>query len=179
MKRLVYLLYLWPGLVGLVRYGRWPFWFVAVLFALMVDVLLIANFYWTEYLSPQGRVTLLALCAGFWGLLLAASAHFMHKIKHTEHSGDFNHFKKAVCHYLRGNWFEAECTLSSILRRNPRDVESLLLMATMYRRTERFVEAIETLRTLDRLEDSRRWVLEIHAEKELLSEYPKKPEHEA
>ena len=163
--------YLWPGLVGLWRYGRWPFLCTALLFALLLDALLIVGFFWTEYISSQGWTTLLLLSFLIWCLLLAASAHFASRIRHTERAdGDFNQYKTAACHYLRGNWFEAECTLNSILRRNPRDVEALLLLATMYRRTERPDEARQVLQTLDRLENSRYWTLEIHAEKEFAQE---------
>jgi len=70
--------------------------------------------------------------------------------------------------YLQGQWFEAEKKLVSLLRQNPRDVEARLLIATLFRHTRRWEEALRQLDQLERLEASRAWALEIHRERELI-----------
>ena len=71
-------------------------------------------------------------------------------------------------HYLQGNWFEAECCLNILLKKNPRDIEAMLMLATLYRHKERYDEAGNLLRELDRLEDTIPWKFEIRSEKRKL-----------
>jgi thioredoxin-like negative regulator of GroEL len=70
--------------------------------------------------------------------------------------------------YLKGNWFEAECLLSRILKRNPRDLEARLMLATLLRHTGRRDEAARQLDRLERFEGSGKWVLEISRERQQL-----------
>jgi cytochrome c-type biogenesis protein CcmH/NrfG len=58
--------------------------------------------------------------------------------------------------------------LQQLLRQSPRDVESHLMLATLYRHTSRREEALERLRLLERLDGSERWRWEIARERELL-----------
>ncbi|MCR4413284.1 MAG: tetratricopeptide repeat protein [Thermoguttaceae bacterium] len=69
---------------------------------------------------------------------------------------------------MKGNWFEAECLLSRILKRNPRDLEARLMLATLLRHTGRRDEAARQLDRLERFEGSGKWVLEISRERQQL-----------
>ena len=60
--------------------------------------------------------------------------------------------------------------LSQVLRWNSGDVEAHLMLATLYRHTERREKAIGQLRVLERLADAERWREEIRAERGLLNE---------
>ncbi len=74
----------------------------------------------------------------------------------------------AQTEYLKGNWIEAEAILRKLLRRSPRDVEALLLLATMQRRTGRFDQARQQLQQMSRLDAAQPWHVEIRDQRELL-----------
>ncbi len=159
----------WPGYDGLVKYGRWTFLFVALGFALLLDVFIVLNFYWTAYLTPGQRNGFLAGLAAAW-IVLSVVAGTKRRGLETARTADVteNKFSEATVHYLRGNWFETETILNTLLAKNSRDVEALLLLATLYRHTKRFDEAVAVLDKLQRLEESGRWFLEIETERRFL-----------
>lgn len=165
------LLSFWPGFTELCAFGRWRFFFIAVLFAVLLDVLLVTNFFWTEYLSRNGKITLLVAAVISWVLLKMTASHFSRQIESIRHcDAKPKRFKDAVCHYLSGNWFEAECLLDGLLLNNPRDVEAKLLLATLYRRTERFHDAERELAILCKYEECNPWTLEIELEKQYVQD---------
>jgi hypothetical protein len=79
-------------------------------------------------------------------------------------------FEDALAEYLKGNWFEAERKLNILLRRDERDLEARLLLATLLRHTKRFDDATHQINLLVRIDGAHRWALEIHREGELLME---------
>jgi thioredoxin-like negative regulator of GroEL len=74
-------------------------------------------------------------------------------------------FADAAEQYLKGNWFEAECGLRELLRRNPRDLEAGLMLATLLRHTGRLREAARQLDALQRLDGWEHWATEIVRER--------------
>ena len=67
--------------------------------------------------------------------------------------------------YLAGNWTETERIAKAILRRNRRDPETTLLLATLCRHTGRYAEAGAWLDRLESLESAVKWTEEIAAER--------------
>ena len=161
----------WPGYDGLVRYGRWTFLFVALTFALMVNTFIVLNFYWTAYLTPTQRNGFLAALVIAWitlGLIAGAKRRKIEAEKTADTTE--NKFSEAAVQYLRGNWFETEQLLLGLLTKNPRDVEALLMQATLYRHTKRYAEAVAVLDKLQLLENAGRWFLEIETERRLVAD---------
>jgi uncharacterized protein HemY len=78
--------------------------------------------------------------------------------------------RQTGCHYLRGDWFAAEAQVLPHLKKYPKDMEMLLLQATMYRHTERYEEALLVLDKLQLLQNSRYWHAEIEAERAMIAE---------
>jgi len=161
----------WPGTTGLFRYGRWSFLAIAIVFALLVDFFLVLNFYWSAMITAQHRNTVLVLLFAAWIALSILSKMLEHRIAalKTADAGDKN-FMAAAQQYMRGNWFEAESLLMKLLKKNPRDIESALLHATLCRRTGRWVEAKAILDRLSFYEESGRWFLEIETERQMIVE---------
>ena len=157
--------YLFPGLGGLFLYGRWSFLAVAVAFFLALDLLLIAHFFWTDSLTPQGRYTSVFLFFLFW-FFLAQVSGYCEKMLRRRRDADSkrNFFADAQTQYLQGNWFETECLLNDILKRNPRDPEALLMLATLFRHTGRFEESRKILQKLQNYDEARKWFVEIENE---------------
>ena len=79
-------------------------------------------------------------------------------------------FGQAVDHYLKGDEYQAEQILEGLLRRNVRDLDARLMLATLLRRARRLDEATQQLDTLARFEGAGKWELEIQEERDLLAE---------
>ena len=157
--------FLLPGTHGLFQYGRWSFLAIAIAFFLALDLLLIVYFFWTDCLIPQGRYTGVGAFLLFW-FFLAQLAAYCEKMLQSRRNADSqrNFFTDAMVQYLQGNWFEAECFLNDILKRNARDPEALLMLATLYRHTQRFEESRKILQKLQNFEEARKWFVEIETE---------------
>ena len=161
---------MFPGYSGMIQYGHRAFLAMALGFALLIDVFLIANFYWTALITASQRNILLVVLCGAWVALTVAAAFWKHCLdsaaKPEQHDATF---RQAICHYLRGDWFAAESQILPYLKKYPKDIEMLLLQATMYRHTERYEEALLVLGKLQLLQDSRYWYAEIESERSLIT----------
>ena len=161
---------MYPGYSGMVRYGHRSFLMMALGFALLVDAFLIANFYWSALITPGQRNICLAALFGMWIVLtLVASFWRQYLDSATQTEPHDETFRQTICHYLRGDWFAAEAQMLPYLKKYPKDVEMLLLQATMYRRMERYEEAMLVLKKLQLLQNSRYWHAEIETERSLLA----------
>ena len=170
---------LWPGLSGLVRYGRGIFLILAAGFGLLASATLFCCGYWTELIAPESRIWL----AG--GVLLthlvlslvsaALSTLFSGQLAYDE-EGD--RYLMALDAYLAGNWNETERIARAILRRNRRDPDTILLLATLCRHTGRLAEASAWLDRLETLESAEKWADEIVIERAELAEALSEPDGE-
>jgi hypothetical protein len=170
MRRMPWPAYFWPGLPQLARDGNWAALTVAVVAALLLNAVFLGTWFWTDLFDPGLRIicwvllgTAWCVSAGYWAWTdsrqVAASEKAGGKV-----------FEEAQEDYLKGNWFEAERKLNSLMRRDEHDLEARLLMATLLRHTKRFDDATHQLNLLVRLDGAHRWALEIHREGELLTE---------
>ena len=159
---------MYPGYSGIVQFGRRSFLMIALGFALLADTFLIANFYWTALLTVWQRNFCLAALFGAWIVLMVFASFWKHRLvsSRTTELHDET-FRQTICHYLRGNWYAAESQMLPYLAKYPKDIEMLLLQATMYRRTERYEEALLVLDKLQLLQGSRCWYAEIENERTL------------
>ncbi len=71
---------------------------------------------------------------------------------------------------MKGDYYQAEHVLEGLLRRNVRDLDARLMLATLLRHTGRLDEATRQLDTLARFEGAGKWELEMRQERELLAE---------
>lgn len=78
-------------------------------------------------------------------------------------------FREAQQCYLRGDWVAAEQKLLRLLKQDTRDIESRLMLATLWRHQGRGEEALRQLDRLERLEAASEWQYEIAAEREALT----------
>ncbi|MDR0328414.1 MAG: hypothetical protein LBI05_08980 [Planctomycetaceae bacterium] len=160
---------MYPGYSGIIQYGHRFFLLIALGFALLVDAFLIANFYCSALISTTQRNLFLVALFGAWIVLTMFAAYWKYRIRSvllTEPLGET--FRQTVCSYLRGDWFAAEAQMLPYLKTYPKDIEMLLLQATMYRHTERYEEASLILDKLQLLQDSRQWQIEIENERALI-----------
>jgi hypothetical protein len=161
---------MYPGYSGIKQYGHRSFLAMALAFALLLDVFLIANFYWTALITTSQRNILFAALFGAWVALMVAAAYWKYRLdaiaKPEQHDETF---RQTLCHYLRGDWFAAESQILPYLKKYPKDIEMLLLQATMYRHAKRYEEALLVLNKLQLLQNSRYWYAEIESERQLIA----------
>jgi len=159
---------MFPGYSGIIQYHHRSFLAIALGFALLVDAFLIANFYWTALLTSGQRNVCLVALFGAWVVLTVAATFQKHRLasamKPEQHDQTF---RQTICDYLRGDWFAVESQILPYLKKYPKDIEMLLLQATMYRHTKRYEEALLVLEKLQLFQDSQYWYAEIETEQAL------------
>jgi len=162
----------WPGLDLLWSRGSWPGLAIAVGAALLLDFLLLASFVWSELVGPWLLVSLWMVVAVGWVVAAVRSLRraSWQDARIPEEDANSDLFRLALDQYLKGNWFESESHCTEQLRNDPRDADTLLLVATLSRRTRRYDEARRRLRELERLEVAAKWDQEILAERKRLDE---------
>ncbi len=79
-------------------------------------------------------------------------------------------FREAQGHYLSNDWVATEQVLLKLLKQDARDVESRLMLATLWRHQGRGAEALRQLDRLDRLEAAETWQHEIAAERSAIDQ---------
>jgi len=81
-------------------------------------------------------------------------------------------YRGAQQHYLAGDWVRCEQLLRQLVMLDKRDVESQLMLATMWRHLGRKEEAARQLRRLECLEAAAPWSYEIARELDLIVREP-------
>jgi hypothetical protein len=161
--------YLWPGLPQLWSHGAWSGLFFACGFAALVNLGLATTLVWSELFTPGMRNLVWLAVLVYWVASAMFSVRWQPKCSGDERTGSTEQdFRKALDHYLKGNWFEAEYILVGLLKVHPRDVDASLMLATLFRHTSRLPEARACLDRLARIDGSEKWELEIQRERELL-----------
>ncbi len=176
MGRTLWATYLWPGLPLVWKRGAWSALGLALGFAVLVNFALVASLVWTDLLPVAVREgAWLAVLAVWIGAAVVAWRQDVKDHGGAETADREDSFSDAIEHYLRGNWFETECVLAGLLRRDPRDVDAGLMLATLYRHTGRIDEAVHELDRLERIDEAAKWALEIARERRWLATSPQAP----
>ena len=166
----------WPGLSRLWLRGEGSGLLAAVLFGLVVNSLLITTFVWPRLLGTEGTTQVFNLLGWFavlcfWGVSVVSTWRLLPRLlPGADSRGDDALFMRAQHEYLKGHWFEAEKLLLKLLEQSPRDADALVILAGLYRRTERYEEAERQLILLEHLEGGGKWLFEIDTERRLLAQ---------
>ena len=160
---------MFPGYSGLIQYGHCPFLAMTLGFALLLNIFLVANFYWTALITANQRNILLVALFGVWVALTMIASFWKQHLASIKPEERDETFRQTICHYLRGDWFAAESQILPYVKKYPKDIEMLLLQATMYRHTERYEEALVVLDKLQLLQNSRHWYTEIETERAMIT----------
>jgi hypothetical protein len=174
MRRMPWIACVWPGLPQLWVYGSWSGLAVAVGAAVAADALLLVSFGWTELVGESLRNALWVGFGACWVVSAAWSVRQCRRRAAREHTTPTTDaFAEALEHYLKGDYYQAEQVLEGLLRRNPRDLDARLMLATLLRHTGRLDDAARQLETLARFDGAEKWELEIGNERHLLTEMKK------
>jgi len=170
------LLCCWPGLPGLWSRGRWSSLVLAIVFSILLNLAIISTFIWTGIFADE-TFTAIAwpVVIAIWAGAAWVAFHNMPDVMAVKSRTDQTVldssdalFVDARGEYLKGNWEAAERLLLKQLSQTPRDIESRLLLATLYRHTRKFDNAWRHLETLEMFDEAETWNSEILRERKLL-----------
>ncbi len=175
MGKMPWVIYLWPGLPQIWKHGSWPGLTLAVGYALLVNLALMTSLIWSELTTPGMRIIVWLLAVSLW-MISAVAAYGREREQINRRNEPRRQVEyeaplaEGLQYYLQKNWFEAERIFRRLLRRNNRDADARLMLATLLRHTERFEEAQVQLDRLRLIEGSQKWSMEIEAEQRLLDD---------
>ncbi|MEM9643522.1 MAG: tetratricopeptide repeat protein, partial [Planctomycetota bacterium] len=157
---------LWPGLADLWWRGRLSALPTVLIFALILNGLMIARFIYPEWLG--GGLVRIAFWVGLlaWGFWVCRSVRDLPgQLVPRETSEVPDRFLEAHAAFLAGEWKLAEKYLTETLAVEPRDPPALLMLCGVYRQTERLESAEILLEEIEKTEAADSWWLEVAAEK--------------
>jgi len=149
---------LWPGLPGLWQRGQARSLGIAIAFSALLNGTI-----WATVWRPAGTTTGLLVLAwtqvvAFWVVSAWNSHRQLRRLSALPKSQQLDDwFRGAQQDYLKGHWIDAEAQLRRILAFAPADVESRLLLASVYGRSGRTQDGLEQLRELAIQPESDRW----------------------
>ena len=167
---------LWPGLPRLWQRGDWWALLTAIGFAVLLNGALVCTFAWPHWLPTWATFVGWTAIAVTWAMSVWHEYHRLPRFHSEQDAAGESLFAKAQHEYLNRNWFETESLLQQVLKDNNDDVDARLMLATLYRRTERVEEANDCLCQLERMERAGKWALEIARERNLIAELGSKSE---
>lgn len=173
---------LWPGLAAAWYRGRLQGLLVALAFAWVLCILLLATFVWPAWFSGWLVAGVWVLLGAYWAYEAIRAQLTLGKLLENVASDTPEAFQAAQRDYLRGNWFEAEARLLEITRQHPHDVAAGLLLVGVLRHTQRWRPALRRLEQLNLLDAAASWQFEIYREQQLIereiSEQDDEPEED-
>ena len=184
----------WPGLAQLWLRGSYPALFWAIGFSILLNLALVSTFLWPALLGDTFPVIAWPILFCIWLGSTLISLRMIDELSvppqmaaeqersgfsdeivgktdndcQSDSTGEISHtlFNRAQREYLKGHWSETESLLKARLNQTERDIEASLLLATLYRRSNRFVEAAQQLEQIVKFDDSVHWSFEIDRERQ-------------
>jgi len=170
MGRTPWVVYMWPGLPQIWTRGHFGGLLVAFGCAVLLDLLLLGTFVWSELLDSRLRTLGWAVVAVIWGAwaILSIRIDSHHDGFGQENRSD-DRFALVAEQYLKRNWLEAEHLLRTLVTENPADADARMMLLSLLRRTGRTQEAMAELAVLQSLPGAAKWACEIERERALLA----------
>ena len=161
----------WPGWREGWQHGSFRGMLIAWTFSTLLSLAWLSTFLWPALLGVWEQRVLWGVI--FCAILTTVVLHAVQSLGNTRKAVRGcppEEFFKAQENYLQENYFEAESILTPFSKPNEvsnddLDIEAALLLATIYRRTDRLDLAIELVEYLLRLQRSVAWYEELHQER--------------
>jgi len=163
--------YFWPGFRKAWDHLDQQAAVIAILFAWTAIFAGFNLFYWSQWF-PAWLVNATAFLVAFVSVghglrtILFGEAASQASLASDSREEIESSFRLAQESYLQASYFEAEQYLLKNLAIDESDIESALLLASVYRRAGKYQDALETLNQLQLKERAVRWESEILVEKE-------------
>ena len=141
----------------------------AIAFGIALNWLLLTTFLYTQWMS--GILVAMACWIGVvaWGFYVVRRVRELPAmLAPRKVSEEPDRFCDAQAAYLSADWTTAEKLLQSVLAIEPRDPPALLMLAGVFRQTQRYDDAKILTQEISRLEIADGWHLELAAESKRL-----------
>lgn len=165
----------WPGLPGLWYRGQYSSLVIAIGFSILLNLTLVSSFLWRSLLGDIFPAVAWPMVFLIWGMSAFVAYHRLTDVmsaKPSEKVADPSRpdtlFIQAQSEYLGGNWDAAEALLKRQIVHEPRDIESRLMLATMFRHSRRLPAAREAILELEKFDEAFEWAFEIDRERQLI-----------
>lgn len=163
------LLSCWPGLPRLWICGDGWSLVGAVVFGVVLNLLLVSGWLRPQWIPPAAVLMAWMAVLGFWVVsVIQCWRQWEERFPSLGSVADRGLFLRAQSEYLQGHWFEAEAACQQMLQQSQRDVEARLLLATLYRHTNRHDAAVMELERIEQIDGGEKWRSEISAERRLI-----------
>jgi len=137
----------------------------AVAFTIALNWLLLTTFVYTDWMSGiLVRMSCWIGVAAWLFYVIRRCRELPLLLTPREVSDEPDRFGEAQVAFLKGDWEEAEAMLQHVLAIEPRDPPALILLAGVFRHTERLEAAEMLVQEIRRLEIAEEWDLEVTAE---------------
>ena len=171
MEGIPRIVYCWPGLAQLWLRGSWAGLALAIGFTALWNLALAASVVYRQWFDPEMLAIGWAAVVVLWGASLVVTIRW---VRQGAGNGEIVRsdplFREVQEQYLQGNWHRAEDLLNRLLAKNVKDIDALLMRATLKRHTGRLQEARDELDALGHFEASAKWREEIRREQLALDE---------
>ena len=167
----------WPGLPGLWCKGHWSSLFAAIGFSILLNIALISSFLWKWSLGEAFPLIAWPVICLIWAATALVSYNRLtdvmavpitEKVAVPERPDTL--FIQAQHEYLKGHWGEAQTLLNRQIDQHPRDIESRLLLATLFRHSRKLDQSLQQLKEIKRFDEAVEWNFECTREEELIRE---------
>lgn len=159
---------MWPGALGAWKHGDIRSVLIAISFGLLLSIGWTATTIWPLWLSPWRLGLLWSIAVIVAGLSVVHNAARGLLRAPTLRSGCPDAaLVEAQSLYLQASYFEAEQLIAPYCRPGGFDAEAAILMASIFRRTGRYSQALSILDELSLRDCGLLWVEEIEWEKKL------------
>ncbi len=164
---------LWPGLPQIWSGQEVLGLILAALFAVMLNLAMVARFIWTESFAPGWPGFFMALVVCHWLACLGYTLWWIWLFHPERHRAEIDRlYLEATEAYLQGRWNESRRQFERILAMDETDADALMQLGTLYVRSEQPALARRAFRQCLELEGGAKWRWEIHQTLARLGEGP-------
>jgi tetratricopeptide (TPR) repeat protein len=158
----IILLSVWPGLAQIWSGQEALGLILAAMFALAVNLAILARFIWTDAFPPGSSPFLLALAAASWIATLAYTAWWTLRCHPERHRQEIDGLHRASLElYLQGRWNEARRACEKIIAMDDNDADALMQLGRIHQRSGQPAQAREAFRQCLDLQSGEKWRWEI------------------
>lgn len=152
----------WPGLAQIWSGQDVLGMFLALAFAILLNLTLVSRYIWTEAFAPGWPGVFALLSAFAWGASLAYTLWWVWLCHPERHRVEIDRlYREATEMYLQGRWNEARRRLEAILVRDETDADALMQLGSLFVKTEQPSLARRTFRRCLELDAGAKWRWEI------------------
>ena len=152
----------WPGLPQVWSGQEVLGLILALSFAAVLNLAIVARFIWTESFAAGWTEVFAALAAGHWLASAGYTLWWVWLCHPDRHRAEIDRlFREATESYLQGHWNEARRRLERILVMDETDADALMQLATLYVRAAQPALARKTFRQCLELDGGAKWRWEI------------------